>query len=317
MDASIIIPAFGRTDLLRRAVTAALSQEYPAEAYEIIVVDSSPDDANEHLVRELQSDARCKLRVLRKEPEGPGPSRTRGARESTGRILAFLDSDCLPATGWLAAGMAAFAEGVGLVQGRTVPEGGMPASPLTSFLCIERESFVYESANIFYLREAFFQTDGFHGDPQGGRSSVLGGEDADLAWQVKSNGWESRFAAEAEALHPVEPLTLWRWVFNKRLYVFPRLVRRWPQIRRFMWSRFFFEPAHAWAALAWVGLLAGAWFPPALVAVVPYLAFRLCQRSGTFRGPGRLMRAGAYFLRDSVSVAVLLAGSVRYGALLL
>ncbi|NLF30209.1 MAG: glycosyltransferase family 2 protein, partial [Planctomycetes bacterium] len=177
MDASIIIPAFGRTDLLRRTLTAALAQDYPADAYEVIVVDSSPDDANERLVRGLAPSAPCRLRVLRKDPEGPGPSRNAGARASAGRILAFLDSDCLPVAGWLAAGVAAFDEGVGLVQGRTVPDPDARLGPLTGFLRIERESFIYEAGNMFYRREAFFQTDGFHADPHGGRFWVLGGED--------------------------------------------------------------------------------------------------------------------------------------------
>ena len=112
-------------------------------------------------------------------------------------------------------------------------------------------------------------------------------------------------------------LSLWRWVYNKQLFVYPRLVRRWPQIRRFMWSGFFFEPSHAWASLAWAALLAGILWPWALPAAAPYLVFRLRQSSGTFSGLGRLARLGAHFVRDSVSVAILLAGSVRYGALLL
>ena len=91
MDASIIIPAFGRTDLLRRTLTAALAQDYPADAYEVIVVDSSPDDANERLVRGLAPSAPCRLRVLRKDPEGPGPSRNAGARASSGVVRIIMD----------------------------------------------------------------------------------------------------------------------------------------------------------------------------------------------------------------------------------
>jgi cellulose synthase/poly-beta-1,6-N-acetylglucosamine synthase-like glycosyltransferase len=317
LDASIIIPAFERTEPLRRTIECALAQDYDPSRYEVIVVDSSPGDSNVPMLEEMRSKARCRFLYFRKPPEGPGPSRNLGARESRGLVLAFLDSDCLPQPQWLREAVAAFEEGIGLVQGRTLPEPDAKLGPLTAFLRIEQETFIYEAANILYRREAFFQTDGFPADPHSKRARVLGGEDTQLAWAVKSSGWRSRFAPEALALHPVVPITLKRWLFNKHLFVFPKLVRRWPQIRRHLAGGLFFEASHGWALLTWAGVALALFSPWALVLALPYAVFRLRERSGTFRGPARLARLGAYFLRDSISLAILLTSSVRYGTILL
>src|SRR5438105_2463900 len=116
---SAIIPAFKRPDVLRKAVLSAINQDLDPNAYEVIVVDTSPDDANEKLVESLKAEAKCSLRCFRKNPEGPGPSRNLGAKESRGKFFAFMDSDCMASPQWLREGVAAFGsdEKIGIVQG--------------------------------------------------------------------------------------------------------------------------------------------------------------------------------------------------------
>src|SRR5439155_1654631 len=91
---TVVIPAFKRTELLRKAILSTFALDFDRSAYEVIVVDSSPDARTERLVAELQASAPCALRCLRKEPEGPGPSRNLGARAGEGEFIAFLDIDC-------------------------------------------------------------------------------------------------------------------------------------------------------------------------------------------------------------------------------
>jgi len=119
---SVVIPTYLRPDSVRAAVRSVLAQDLDPERYEVIVVDTSPDDANLRVVEELRVDARCALRLLRKDAEGPAASRNRGAADARGEILAFMDSDCQATPSWLRQGLAAFDEGIGLVQGRTLPD---------------------------------------------------------------------------------------------------------------------------------------------------------------------------------------------------
>jgi cellulose synthase/poly-beta-1,6-N-acetylglucosamine synthase-like glycosyltransferase len=93
---SVIVPVRDGFDLLRRCVDALLAQDYPADRFEVIVVDNGSASSPSAV---LPEDPR--LTVLA-EP-GPGSYRARNLAlgVATGEILAFTDADCLPAPDWL------------------------------------------------------------------------------------------------------------------------------------------------------------------------------------------------------------------------
>ena len=314
---SVIIPAYLRTELLRKAIRSVLSQDFDPGQYEVIVVDSSPNDANANLAAVLQDEARCSLRCFTKSPEGPGPSRNLGAHQARGRILAFMDSDCEASPQWVREGVAAFTEGVGLVQGRTMPETGVPHSVFNRSLTVEHESFVYEGGNVLYRRDAFERARGFPVDLHPEAVFPMGGEDVDLAWRVKRAGWLSRFAAQALVYHAVERREAWRWFVDQRLYILPRLVGDYPELRQFFFAGYFLDRMHAATGAALLGL-AFAWLAPAsLLAVLPYVVMRTTESSRSLHGPARMLRPLFYLPRDLVSFCLLLAGSIRFRSLLL
>jgi cellulose synthase/poly-beta-1,6-N-acetylglucosamine synthase-like glycosyltransferase len=317
MLVSAIIPAYHRSEKLRRAVRSLLAQDLPEGEYEIIVADSSRDDENARIVAELQAETQRSLRLFRKSPEGPGPSRNLGARESRGRYLAFMDSDCQASPQWLREGVAEFEEGVGIVQGRVVPESGVPYSIFNLSQSVEKESFLYEAANILYRREAFEQVGGFPADLSPTADRPMGGEDVDLAWRVKRAGWRSRFAPSAVVTHEVVRMPLWRWFIDKHVYICPRFVRQFPELRRFFYARYFFDRTQAWTLLAVLGIALAPLYWATLLLMAPYILFRTSEPSRTLRGPLRLLRAVLYAPRDLASLVLLVAGSIRFRALLL
>lgn len=314
---SVVIPAYGRADLLEIAVRSVLQQDLDPGEYEVLVVDSTPDDSNLRLVQSLQAAARCSLRCLTKKAEGPGPSRNLGAHSSRGRIIAFIDSDCQAAPHWLRAGMAAFDDDrVGLVQGRTIPDPTVPMTSRSRSIRVEAESMYYETANIFYRRSAFEATTGFQCDLAPGALHPFGGEDTDLAWTVKHAGWHSRFAEQALVMHAVLPITRGQWLFNKSFFVFPRLLARHPQLRQQFFARYFFDDAQAWLTIGLVGSMAAGLSPWTLLAWAPYVLRRTRDPTNA-RGLLKLARPLLYLPRDLCTFACLLAGSVRYRTLLL
>lgn len=101
---SVIIPHLNDPDALTRSL-AALAAQNGAPEFEVIVVD------NGSRTRPVTALAACPGAALLEEREpGPGPARTTGARAARGQILAFTDSDCIPAPDWCATIAQRFAE---------------------------------------------------------------------------------------------------------------------------------------------------------------------------------------------------------------
>jgi glycosyltransferase involved in cell wall biosynthesis len=314
---TVVIPAFKRAEALARAVRSVAAQDLEPSEFEVIVVDSSPDDANQRVVESVAVATGCNVRCLRKCAEGPGPSRNLGARHASGQFIAFLDSDCEATSGWLRAGLAAFKDDVGLLQGRVLPEPSVAAGIFAHYIVVEAETPLYETANIFYRRLAFADTAGFTPDLQPTSLQPIGGEDTRVAWQVKRNGWKSGFSAEALVYHEVRQMPVWKWFVHKRLYVFPLIVREFPELRDYFFLRYFYDRAQAAVLLAAAGLALSIVWPVASLLVLPYVVLRTAEPSKTLRGVFKLARAVLYFPRDFASLGLLTASSVRHGTLLL
>lgn len=313
---SVVVPTYQRTALVRKAVESLFAQDLPKHLYEIIVVDSSPDDANIRLLAELQ--ATCAMRYYRKEPEGPGASRNLGIQQARGEFIAFMDSDCQATPGWLAHGLAAFQEGIGLVQGRTAPDPSVPTGVFTWYVSVEKEGFIYECCNIFYRRSVLAEVGGFAGRDLNPRAvAPMGGEDVELAWRVKRSGWRTAFASQALVYHEVVPITLWRWLCSKRLFIWPSVAKKVPEVRRFFFARYFYDLPQACFLLALLGLALTPVSPLALGLLLPYVLVRGTEPTATLRGIRRPLRVVAYFFRDATSFLLLVAGSLRYRSLLL
>jgi glycosyltransferase involved in cell wall biosynthesis len=283
----------------------------------VAVVDSSPDDHVEALIRRLQDEAPFALHYHRKQPEGPGPSRNLGARHAKGEFLAFMDSDCVATPGWLEEGLAAFRDGVAIVAGRTIPEPGVKRGVFCRFVHVESEGFIYETANVFYRRAAFEEVGGFQNLVDPGIDGRFGGEDLDLAWRVKRKGWVSAFASRAVVHHEVRPVPVRDWLICKHNFYWPGLVGKFPELRRFFFARYFFDRNQAFLLLGLLGTAAGVFTPIAYIMWSPYVLSRASESTGTLKGPLRLLRPVVYLPRDLLSMALLLAGSIRFRTLLI
>lgn len=95
---SVIIPTYNRAALLREALDSVARQTY--RDYEVIVVDDgSTEDVAAIVAAHVTRPA-----LIRRERGGPAAARNAGVAASSGRLLAFLDSDDL----WLEGKLARF-----------------------------------------------------------------------------------------------------------------------------------------------------------------------------------------------------------------
>jgi glycosyltransferase involved in cell wall biosynthesis len=97
---SVITPTFDRPRLLDACVQSVLSQEFPSERYEVIVVDDGGRGGIPGGLASLVEQGR--VRYLRQQRQGWGMARLLGVQNSEGEIVVFLDDDCVAPPGWLA-----------------------------------------------------------------------------------------------------------------------------------------------------------------------------------------------------------------------
>ena len=136
------------------------------------------------------------------ETHGPAAARNRGWRIASGEIIAFTDDDCLPQSGWLKHGVAAFKDGVVGVSGKViVPLPDKPTDYELNMAELAHSQFV--TANCFYRRSALLEVDGFDE-----RFTIAWREDSDLFFRLIERRFCLAEAPDAVVVHPVRPA---RW----------------------------------------------------------------------------------------------------------
>ena len=86
---SVVIPTFNRVELLGAALESVFSQRF--KQFETIVVNDGSTDGTMNYLHSLGK----QVKVFSQPNRGPGAARNLGARNATGKYLAFLDSDDL------------------------------------------------------------------------------------------------------------------------------------------------------------------------------------------------------------------------------
>ena len=93
---SVVIPVYNSESYLARCLEALLAQDYPAEHFEILVVDNNSTDASRQIAEGFDP-----VRLLNESKQSSYAARNRAIREASGEIIAFLDPDCVPVPDWL------------------------------------------------------------------------------------------------------------------------------------------------------------------------------------------------------------------------
>jgi len=91
-DASVIVPTYNRKESLRETLHSLVHQTWPADRFEVIVVDDGSSDGTDELVKD---DFPFTLRYVRQPNQGSAVARNTGAEQASGQVLIFLDDDML------------------------------------------------------------------------------------------------------------------------------------------------------------------------------------------------------------------------------
>lgn len=102
---SIVIPTYNRAKELERCLRSLFALDYPADCFEIIVVDDASADETSIMLQQLLQEAAVyglAAHLLRHEKrQGVGMSRNSGAEVAQYDLIAYIDSDCVASPSWL------------------------------------------------------------------------------------------------------------------------------------------------------------------------------------------------------------------------
>jgi mycofactocin glycosyltransferase len=210
---TVVVPAYGRTSVLSRCLETLRNSS-------VLVVDDGSPEAAAVAATAAHGGARL---VRSSENRGPAAARNTGLKETSGELVAFMDSDCTAEPGWLQALAAHFADPlVALVAPRVLPDtrgGGLLARHELARSALDmgampelvkpgaRLGFV-PSAAIVVRRSAL--GDGFD-------ESLRVGEDVDLVWRLTEAGWHVRFDPSVTVTHEARTQPL-EWITRRFQY---------------------------------------------------------------------------------------------------
>lgn len=217
LDVSVVVASYNRCAGLGVLLDALSRQTYPADRFEVIVVDDGSTDGTRELLPTIS--VPYSLRWWSQANGGPAAARNAGVRHARGRLIIFQDDDVVPVPHLIEAHVAAHGE-----IGDRVVTGPMSPPPVTwpqptwdrwdaeqlqkqyramtagDFACSQRQFF---TANASVHRGLFLAAGGF--DEQFRRA-----EDMELAWRMSRHGARFVFASGAEVVHfAARPFVSW------------------------------------------------------------------------------------------------------------
>ena len=107
---SVVVSARNERKMLPGLIDQLLEQNYPAELYEILIVDGASTDGTADLVRRRYSDRRVRVRVLDNPGRNVSAGRNVGIRAASGEAMVFLSGHCTIPTNNLLADTAEILE---------------------------------------------------------------------------------------------------------------------------------------------------------------------------------------------------------------
>jgi glycosyltransferase involved in cell wall biosynthesis len=194
---SIIVPVYNGEKTIAQCIESLLTQSYPKDKYKILVIDNNSKDKTAEIIKSFP------VKYLsEKEIQSSYAARNKGIRHAKGKILAFIDADCIASKNWLKNAVEKFKDNsIGCVAGEV--KSYKPQNYVENYLASKNdlspkfsEYLPYpKTANAFYRKQVFDKIGLFE-------EQWVSGGDADIAWRMQlQTKYKVKFAPNAIVYH--------------------------------------------------------------------------------------------------------------------
>ena len=199
---SVIIPVYNDRERLIKCLEALENQTYLHNLYEVIVVDNASDDDIGATVTPFNQAI-----VLEEKRRGSYAARNRGILNAKGEVIAFTDSDCIPANDWIEKGVNNLlnTSNCGIVGGKIEiffqePERPTAVELYDSIMAFPQSNYVKNnkfsvSANLFTFKQVLDEVGNFNAE-------LKSGGDYEWGQRVFKAGYEVIYAENTKVGHP-------------------------------------------------------------------------------------------------------------------
>ncbi|MBR4570498.1 MAG: glycosyltransferase [Candidatus Riflebacteria bacterium] len=196
---SVIIPVYNSEKTILHTIEAVKKQEGLTEKPEIIVVDDGSKDNTFNLLKGTDG-----IIAITQKNSGPATARNNGAKNATGSILVFTDSDTVPHKDWLQKLTAPFNNSDLMASTGTYSienKGNRLAQLIQTEIEYKHSNYKDFVAfggtyNLAIRKEIFDRIGGFNEDYKN-----ASGEDVDICYKILKQGYKIRFVKDAIVGH--------------------------------------------------------------------------------------------------------------------
>jgi glycosyltransferase involved in cell wall biosynthesis len=198
---SVVIGVYNGADMIGDCLESLLEQNYPCDAYDIIVVENGSTDNTAEVVK------RYPVRFFQNEVRGLAPARNLGLENSEADIVMTTDADCIvhpdclaelakpyadPEIGGVGGAILAYDDG----DRNIIETFSDENAPLVNYVSGEHEFLPRLcGAHASYRRHLLNQIGGFN-------PNMLTGEDVDISWRIQlETGTRLAYAPKAIIYH--------------------------------------------------------------------------------------------------------------------
>ena len=225
---SVVVAARNEQENIPDLLAALLSQHYPENLYEIIIVDDKSEDNTFSLVQSVK-DNRIRLLRTKDRENHASPKKVAldyGIQRAKGEIILLTDADCRPPVNWIETMVQHFTTETGVVIGFSPYELPELKSMSDDLFALESMSLAAVTAgttgwgypatcsgrNLAYRKSVYHQVDGFEHIKH-----ILSGDDDLFLKLVQKTRWQIRYAFHPASIVPTFQLKNVQEFIHQRL----------------------------------------------------------------------------------------------------